>query len=135
MQNKPLVTIVTITRNLIKEGRKDFFRQCVDSVKMQDYSHIEHVIVDGASDDGTLDLFNELGLEYISEPDTGIYNAFNKGVKRANGKYIAFLNSDDYYIIPNAVTLVVDALEKSNADFTYAPVSIVNERGEETSVW
>ena len=94
---QPLVSIITVTRNLIDAGRKDFFRQCVESVRMQDYPNIEHLIIDGASTDGTVDLLKEMNVNYISEPDAGIYTAINKGISLSEGKYVAFLNSDDFY--------------------------------------
>lgn len=123
---QPLVSIITVTRNLIEAGRKDFFRQCVESVRMQDYPNIEHLIIDGASTDGTVELLKEMKLNYISEPDTGIHNASNKGIKIAKGKYIAFLCSDDFYICKDAVSLSVNALEKSNADFSYADCDVID---------
>lgn len=122
---RPLVSIITVTRNLLDAGRADFFRQCVESVHMQDYPNIEHLIIDGASTDGTLDLFQELGVPYVSEPDSGVYNAFNKGLKRANGQYIAFLNSDDFYTRSDSVSSFITALENEKADFTCGPVDIV----------
>lgn len=129
---KPLVTIVTITFNLIKEGREKYFRQCVESVHSQTYVNIEHIIIDGASTDGTVDLIKEYDdkgwIKYISEPDTGIYNAMNKGVKIAKGKYIAFLNSDDFYHNKDAVKLLTEAMEKDSADFSYANFIVSGEK-------
>lgn len=125
----PLVSIITVTKNLIDAGRSDCFRQCVESVHMQDYPNIEHLIIDGASTDGSQKLFQELGLKYISEQDSGVYNAFNKGIRFAQGKYIAFLNSDDFYTRSDAVTLSVNALEKNKADFSYAPYDLVSLNG------
>lgn len=115
----PLVSIITATRNLIDAGRKDFFRQCVESVRMQDYPNIEHLIIDGASTDGSVALFEEMGLNYVSEADTGVYNAFNKGIKLAKGKYIVFLGSDDFYTCSDAISLSVNALEQNNTDCVY----------------
>ncbi len=126
---QPLVSIITITKNLIDAGRKDFIRQCVDSVRMQDYPNIEHLVIDGASTDGTVDLLKELGVNFISEPDTGIYNATNKGIKKAKGKYIAFLCSDDFYSRKDAVSTAILALEQTDSDFTYAPVIFIDENG------
>ena len=130
----PLVSIITVTRNLIDAGRKDFFRQCVESVRMQDYPSIEHLIIDGASTDGTVELLQELGVNYVSEPDTGVYNAFNKGIKKARGKYIAFLNSDDFYTRSDTVSLSVAALEQNKADFSYADFDAVSLSGEKTAL-
>ena len=134
-KNFPLVSIITVTRNLIDAGRKDFFRQCVESVRMQDYPSIEHLIIDGASTDGTVELLQELGVNYVSEPDTGVYNAFNKGIKKARGNHIAFLNSDDFYTRSDTVSLSVVALEKSQADFSYASIRVIDEeKGTEKDV-
>ena len=98
---KPLVTVVTITFNLIKAGREKTFRQSLESIHNQTYKNIEHIIIDGASQDGTIELLEEYAqkgwIKYYSESDTGIYNAFNKGIDRANGEYIVFVNSDDFY--------------------------------------
>lgn len=132
MTEKPLVTIITITFNLIKVGREKTFRQCVKSVHNQTYKNIEHIIIDGASSDGSLKIIKEYAdkgwIKYISEPDNGIYDAMNKGIKMARGKYIAFLNSDDFYHNINAVKLSVEALEKNDADFSYANYVLINEK-------
>ena len=129
---KPLVTIVTTTFNLIKGGRSEIFRQCMQSIHDQTYENIEHIIVDGASTDGTLDLIKKYASKkarLISEPDSGIYDAMNKGIRLAQGKYVAFLNSDDYYSDKEGVSISVRALEESNADFSYAPAMIKFEDG------
>lgn len=115
---KPLVTVITTTYNILEAGREEFFKQCVHSVKIQNYPNIEHIIVDGKSCDGSLALFQEMGLVYYSEKDSSIYNAFNKGVKLAKGQYIIFLNSDDYFINEHAVSKLAEALMQSKCDFT-----------------
>lgn len=127
---KPLVSIITITRNLIENNREKSFKQCVRSIDEQDYPLIEHLIIDGASTDGTLRLFNQYkkaNRKIISEPDTGIYNAMNKGLKKAAGKYILYLNSDDFFCRADGVSHCVAALEKAGADFCFAPCRLVHE--------
>ncbi len=123
---KPLVTVVTVTINLIKEKREVYFRQCLESVHNQTYEDIEHIIIDGASTDGSLDLIKEYAnkgwIKYISESDSGIYEAMNKGIKMAKGKYILFLNSDDFFHNSDGISISVDALENSGADFSFAPI-------------
>jgi len=105
----------------------------VESVHNQTYKKIEHIIVDGASRDGTLDLIKEYAtkgwIKYLSEPDNGIYDAMNKGTELGKGKYIAFLNSDDHYHDKIGVATSVSALEKSNAAFSYAPAIVKFEDG------
>lgn len=119
-QNLPLLTVVTPTFNIIKNGREDYFRQCVESVRKQSYKNVEHIIIDNISDDGTIELVKELGLTYYSEPDTGIFNAFNKGVQKANGKYVIFLGSDDFYHNEKGIEESVNALESNDADFCFS---------------
>jgi glycosyltransferase involved in cell wall biosynthesis len=89
------VKISVITASL---NRKDFIRAAVESVLDQHYSEFEHWIVDGGSSDGTLELLKEYPhLKIISEPDRGVYDAWNKGINRSDGDVISILNSDDLY--------------------------------------
>lgn len=129
----PTVTIVTAVYNAVKGGREDTLIQCIESVHSQRYPHVEHLVVDGASRDGTLtilDRYRDLGwIHYISEPDHGMYEAMNKGIRMAQGKYVAFLNSDDYYHNPEAIGESVFALENSGADFSFASDRVMDEDG------
>ena len=138
MQTIPKVTVVTVTFNLLKSGREKTFRQCVESVHNQAYSNIEHLIIDGASDDGTVELLKEYAnkgwIKYISEPDSGIYNAMNKGINLANGKYISFLNSDDFYTSDVVVGKSVDLLEENAAVYSYGKLQILNVRKNKKKV-
>lgn len=118
----PKVTVITVVYNLIKAGRIESFKQCLDSVQRQTYPFIEHIIIDGASTDGSIALFDDWGLTYYSEPDKGIYDAMNKGIHRATGEYIAILNSDDFYHNDKGIEDSVHALMKSEADFGYSPM-------------
>ncbi len=72
--------------------------QAVGSVIKQNYFPVEHIIVDGGSTDGTLDLLAQFPhLKVVSGPDNGMYDALNKGLKLAHGEIIGFLNTDDLY--------------------------------------
>ena len=89
----PTVTIITVTYNA-----KAFISSCIDSVASQHFKNIEHVILDGGSTDGTISLlerYEEKIAYWRSEPDNGIYDAMNKAVKYAKGKWILFLGADD----------------------------------------
>ena len=130
MKNKndlPLLSVITATRNLIKGGRSDFFLKTLKSIKEQDYPNIEHIVVDGASDDGSVDMFKQMRLNYISEPDKNTHDAYNKGIRRSSGKYIFFLNADDFFVSPDSVSRAVHEMEKTDADFTCAPVPVFDE--------
>lgn len=130
----PLVSVVTVCFNLVKNGRTDFFKICAESVHRQKYPQVEHIVIDGGSQDGTRELLESCAaqgwLSFISEPDKGIYDAMNKGIRAARGKYVAFLNSDDYWHDPGGVETSVRALEESGAAFSYAPRNLVNEQGD-----
>lgn len=127
----PLVTVVTITLDIMKNGRKEFFKECIQSVHQQSYGNIEHIIIDGASTDGTLEFlaeYEKLGwLKVYSEKDSGLYDAMNKGLSRAKGKYIGYLNSDDFYHDIYGVEKTVETLEKLSLDYSYSDVKILNE--------
>ena len=86
--------------------------QTIDSVRIQGYPEIEHLVIDGGSDDGTLDLLEAAeGVTFISEPDRGLSDAVNKGVVRARGEVIGWLNADDAYL-PGALAKVGRALAR-----------------------
>ena len=101
---------------------------CLDSVAAQSYGNIEHIVIDGASNDGTLSLLNSKRNNLavvVSEPDDGIYDAMNKGINLAKGDIVGFLNSDDFYIndqvISNVEKIFTDdpSLEACYADLIY----------------
>ena len=129
----PLVTVVTVCFNLVSSGRTRFLEQCLRSVQVQDYPAVEHLLIDGGSQDGTVKLLEKYAargwIRYLSEPDSGIYDAMNKGIRLAQGKYVAFLNSDDFWHHRRAVSESVAALEQSAAAFSYAPRTIIRENG------
>jgi glycosyltransferase involved in cell wall biosynthesis len=93
--NNPLISIITPCLN-----RAAFIREAVESVLAQHYPNFEHIIMDGGSTDGTLDILCAYPhLCVTSEPDQGMYDAINKGVQKAHGELIGFLNTDDLYAI------------------------------------
>ena len=108
----PLVSIITAVFN-----GEAVLNGCLQSVLSQDYPNIEHIIVDGGSTDGTLSLLrgcdSHIAL-WISEPDKGVYDAWNKGVALARGEWIAFLGADDIYL-PGAISTYM-ALARSHPE-------------------
>lgn len=105
---RPLVSVVTVCRNA-----EATISAAVQSVARQDWPLIDHVIVDGASSDRTLEEIERHSLpeaRVISEPDAGIYDAMNKGLALVRGDIVCFLNADDRYVRPDVFTTVVTAM-------------------------
>lgn len=109
---QPLISIVTVCFNSAKT-----IRQTIESVLNQSYNNIEYILIDGKSTDDTLAIIQEYELRfrqrgfsyrYISEPDNGIYDAMNKGIKMATGELVGIINSDDWYEL-NACELIAKA--------------------------
>jgi len=114
--NNPLVSIITVVFN----GEKHI-EQTINSIIFQSYPHVEYIIIDGASKDKTLEIIKKYEkniTHLISEKDTGIYNAMNKGLSLAKGEIIGILNADDYYF-EKTIELVVQAFVKSKASIVY----------------
>ncbi|MCG2708262.1 MAG: glycosyltransferase [Candidatus Omnitrophica bacterium] len=98
---RPLISIITVVRN----GEK-YLEQTIQSVINQTYKNIEYIIIDGLSTDGTLNIIRKHGDQvayWMSEPDSGMYDAMNKGSYVASGDYALFLNSDDYLYHENSI--------------------------------
>ena len=113
------ISIITITFNSAKTIQRAFA-----SVQGQTYSDIEHVIVDGASNDGTREFIEAYAkqhknVRWISEKDEGIYNALNKGVRMATGDVVGFLHSDDVFFAPDSIEHIAKAFESTQADVIY----------------
>jgi len=103
------VSIVTVTYN-----SSETLLETLNSVGSQFYSDIEHIIIDGASNDDTIKIVKEYGKvsKWISEPDNGIYDAMNKGIELATGDIIGILNSDDLYKDSYVIGKVVSLFQK-----------------------
>lgn len=115
------LSIVTINYNNV-EGLK----RTLASVASQTYRYIEHIIIDGGSTDGSVDIIKEYAasspnndsfckhtIKWVSEKDNGIYNAMNKGIRKATGSYIQILNSGDIFAAPNVTDSMVKAVEEA----------------------
>ena len=119
------VSIITVTYD-----SEDTLGITMESVLAQTYTNIEYLIIDGASKDGTVALaehyreeMNRKGvrLKIISEPDSGIYDAMNKGIRMAEGSIIGILNSDDWYE-PDTVETVVKTFQKEKCDLLFSNI-------------
>lgn len=121
----PLVSIITPTYNIVENDHADEFNLLVSLLELQTYPKIEHIVIDGASNDETIELLkdykNKGYLNFFTEKDTGKFHALNKGVMRAKGKYIAFISCDDFYHDITAIYDAVNVLEAEGADFLFSP--------------
>jgi glycosyltransferase involved in cell wall biosynthesis len=118
------VTIITVCFNSAAT-----IRDAIESVLSQDYPHIEYIVVDGASRDGTADLVRAYGsriARFISEPDRGIYDAMNKGLALATGDVVGMLNSDDVYADTHAVSSLIAAMRAASTDAVFADLVYVD---------
>lgn len=117
------VSIITVTLNSEK-----YLADCIQSVKKQRYTNIEHIIIDGKSTDGTLQIIHahEKHLsKWISESDRGMYDAINKGIAMATGDIIGILNSDDIFASVNVIGNIVQCFKNENTDSVYGDLVYV----------
>src|SRR5271169_5280822 len=118
------VSIVTAVRN----GARDI-PVTLASVATQNYPDIEHIVIDGASTDDTVNVVRRLGrhvARLVSEPDTGVYDAFNKGLRLATGDIVAYLNAGDTYVSADIISLIASTFQAGDAEAVYGDVEIVD---------
>ena len=123
---KPKITIITVMFNV-----EDSVEETILSILNQKYENIEYIVVDGESTDRTMNIVNRYSekiTHIVSEKDTGIYNAMNKGVQLATGDYLYFLNSGDTFVNGNIIGDIVKELD-SNIDFLYGKVKFLSKDG------
>ena len=127
MADLPLVSIVTPSFNQAR-----FLEAAIESVLGQDYPHLEYMIVDGGSNDGSLEIIRKYERRlawWVSEKDAGQTDAINKGLARANGRILAWLNSDDSYE-PGALRAAVDfLLGHPETGLVYGDANFIDEAG------
>lgn len=148
-EDRPLVTVISVVRDLQKAGRIPSFEYMLETVRQQTYptNSVEHLVVDGSSTDGTFEYLVSHWRsgrvdKLVSSPDTGLYNAMNKAISYADGDYFLFMNSDDY-MAEFALESLVNEAEREGADYVYSDAWQVDGRndkigevvGEIDSVW
>lgn len=115
------ITIITVTYN-----SELFLENCIQSVKRQSYPNIEHIIIDGNSNDLTLQIIKSYPhIKYISEPDSGIYDAINKGIKLSTGNILGILNSDDILADETVIERIVSKFTDVNLEAVFSDVQFV----------
>lgn len=131
MLSNPKISIITAGYN-----SAGTIRDTLDCVANQTYNNIEHLIIDGDSKDDTLKIVEEFPhvAKVVSEPDRGIYDAMNKGIKLATGDIIGILNSDDFYADTEVLEKVVAKMEEEQVDSLYADLVYVEQEDTDTVV-
>lgn len=123
----PLVSVITAVFN-----GHEHIAACIESVLSQDYPNVEHIILDGGSTDGTVRIlrgYNGRIAFWKSEPDKGVYDAWNNGLELARGEWIAFLGADDMYL-PGAISTYIDlARQNPKAEFLSSRARLDHETG------
>lgn len=135
-QRQDIVSIVTVVYN-----GKHFIEKTINSVLSQTYPYIEYIIIDGGSTDGTVDIIkkHEHKISYwSSEPDKGVYDAMNKGIKKATGRWINFMNAGDYFFSPETLQhffctdINIDAYDAvyGDAEFRIKKIAYISPSGD-----
>ncbi len=118
------VTIITVVFNAEK-----YLKDCIDSVLGQDYENIEYVVIDGGSTDATLSIIESYSSKihyFISEPDKGMYDALNKGIKIAIGDVIGILNADDMLASDDVISAIVREFKEKQPDGVYGNLNYID---------
>ena len=118
------ISIITVVYN-----NKETIKDAIESVLSQTYKNIEYIIIDGGSNDGTIDIIRSYGNKidvFISEPDNGLYDAMNKGIKLSTGDVIGILNSDDFYVNKFVIEKAANKFKETNCDSLYGDLVYVD---------
>lgn len=126
------ISLITPTYNSAKT-----ISRTIDSVVAQNCLDIEYIIVDGGSKDNTLEVIknyqSEINIKLISEPDNGIYDAMNKGIKLASGEIIGILNSDDFFFNSNVLNLISESFLDNKVDIVYGDIKYFSDNTYKTN--
>ena len=117
------LSLITATYN-----SADIIINAISSVKDQKIDDLEYIIIDGGSTDGTLEIIKDntdIVSKWISEPDKGIYDALNKGLRMASGDIVGFLHSDDNFANSSILQNIIDSFDKQSIDFLYGDLEYI----------
>lgn len=121
--NNTKISVITVSFN-----SKVTINDTIRSVLSQSYKNIEHIVIDGNSSDGTQDVVRQYKtIKLVSEKDSGLYDAMNKGIKMSSGDIVAILNSDDLYYDEKVIEDVVKEFERTGADAVYGDLVYVEK--------
>jgi len=120
------ISVITVCYNAA-----DTIAETLESVAAQRYHDVEHIVIDGASTDRTLDIvehYADTVSQVLSEPDRGVYDAMNKGLALASGEVVGFLNADDVYMHPEVLSKVAETMADQHLDACYADLIYVDRK-------
>jgi glycosyltransferase involved in cell wall biosynthesis len=126
------VSIITVTLN-----SAEYIEDCIKSVVCQNHKEIEHIVIDGGSTDGTIDVirkFDNKIASWVSEPDSGIYDAMNKGIRMATGDVVGILNADDFYVSNEVISLIKNEFFSKHVDSVFADLVYVKRNNNDAVV-
>ena len=124
---KMKISIITVVYN-----NEETIQDVMNSVLLQEYDDLEYIIIDGASTDGTVEIIKDIlkryperNVKFISEKDNGIYDAMNKGIRNSTGDVIGILNSDDFYVNNNVISIVINKFITKKVESVFADLVYV----------
>lgn len=120
------ISIVTVVFN-----GASFLDACICSVLAQDYPHLEYIIIDGGSQDGSIAIaqhYRHRLAHYVSAPDQGIYDAFNKGIALSTGEIVGMLNADDRFTDPDVISAIAAHFQNHNCEAVYGHLRFVHRK-------
>lgn len=132
MQNLK-ISVVTVVFNA-----QNTIEKCLDSVARQKFNNIEHIVIDGGSTDNTVHIIKKYSNSvhfFVSEPDEGIYDAMNKGIKLATGDIIGTLNADDYLANDEVLNDIAAAFASQETDVLYGDLDFIDPDGNIVRKW
>lgn len=127
------ISVITIVYNA-----RDTIKKCIESVISQNYSNIEYIVIDGGSVDGSLQIIDQYKSHIkvlVSEPDQGIYDAMNKGIRLSTGEIVGMLNADDFFVDQEVISAVAQAFSNSDAGIVYGNLDYINAAGKIIRKW
>lgn len=127
------ISLITVSRNAVTT-----IQRCMDSVFVQNYPDVEYIVIDGNSDDGTWETIKKSKTDIHfckSEPDDGIYDAINKGIRQATGEVVGVLNADDYLVNNGVLSDIVRCFQENMPDVVYADLDYVSPNGQVVRKW
>ena len=127
------ISLITVCYNA-----ESTINSCIQSVIRQNFNNVQYIIIDGGSTDKTINIVNNYKhfiSHIVSEPDKGIYDAMNKGIKLATGDVVGMLNADDFFADDTVLNTIAEVFEQYNASIIYADLDYINKNGGVVRKW